>query len=590
LSETSRPSTWSLGRRLWRDWVAKRPVLVVTALILSAIFAAASGSYALLVSEGIDMLEARDPSFFPWAPIIVIGLTALRGGTLYLQALQTNRIALHVMQDMQNAMFRQLVRADFARLQSEPTGSLISRFTNDITLLRETLVRLANNLARDTLTVIFTIGVMFYLDWVLTLMILVVYPIAFYPVIRIGQRLRKTSSKAQSQMGEVTGLLEESFSGARMVKTYGLEAYESRRAENAFAHRLRFLFGITENKARVDPILEAAGGLAIAALFGVAGWRLLQGETTLGPLIGVLGGAAVIAQPIRALGTLNAVVQEGFAVLERVFAVLDADPAVRPVLGAPKLVVDKGELALADVRFAYGDGTAALDGVSLKAKGGKTVALVGPSGSGKSTVLNLIPRLYDVTSGEVRIDAQDVRGVTLESLRENIALVSQDVTLFDDTVRANIALGRLDASDEEIVAAAQAADAHDFIMAMPGGYDAPVGPGGGALSGGQRQRLSIARALLKDAPILLLDEATSALDTESERRVQAALHRLSEGRTTLVIAHRLSTVREADWIYVMEDGRVREEGRHADLIETDGLYAKLCALQLGDEADRAVED
>ena len=250
---------------------------------------------------------------------------------------------------------------------------------------------------------------------------------------------------------------------------------------------------------------------------------------------------------------------------------------------APTLSAPAGEVALSGVRFAYPDGTLALDGVNLVARPGKTVALVGPSGSGKSTVLNLIPRLYDVTDGQVDIDGQDVRAVSLASLRGSLALVSQDVTLFDDTVRANIAFGKLDASDDEVVAAARAADAHDFIMELPEGYDSPVGPRGGNLSGGQRQRLSIARAILKDAPVLLLDEATSALDTESERRVQAALERLSEDRTTLVIAHRLSTVRDADWIYVMQDGQVREEGRHEDLLARGGLYAKLCKLQFGSE-------
>lgn len=580
--ETPPSSTAALGKRLWRDWLWRRPGLVILALFLSAITAGAAASYAGVIAWTFDKLNNGAADFFPLAPLAVIGLATLRGVSLYLQTVQTNRLALNVMQDLQNAMFGKLVRADFARLQAEGTGSLVSRFTNDITLLRETIVRLANNLMRDVLTVVITIGVMLSLDWMLSLLILVVYPIAAWPVIRIGQRLRKTSSQAQAQMGEVTSQLEESFSGARMVKTYGLEDYEAERARKSFFDRLRFLLKITENKARVDPILEIVGGLAFAGLVAFAGWRMLNGETSLGNIIGVLTGIGVISPAIRALGTLNAVVQEGFAVLERIFTVLDTDETVTTALDAPALRVTDGAVRLDGISFAYPDGSVALSDISLKAEPGQTIALVGPSGSGKSTVLNLLPRLYDAQTGAITIDGTETRSVSLASLRSAMALVSQDVTLFDDTVRANIGFGQLDAGEDAIIAAAKAADAHDFIMALPEGYDSPVGPRGSNLSGGQRQRLSIARAILKDAPILLLDEATSALDTESEQRVQAALERLSEGRTSLVIAHRLSTVRHADWIYVMEGGRIVEEGRHDALVARDGLYARLCKVQFGD--------
>lgn len=575
-------STGTLAKRLWRDWLSRRPALVVLALVLSAITAGAAASYAGVIAWTFDKLNNGAADFFPLAPLAVIGLATVRGVSLYLQTVQTNRLALNVMQDLQNAMFGKLVRADFARLQAEGTGSLVSRFTNDITLLRETIVRLANNLMRDVLTVIITVGVMLSLDWMLTLLILVVYPIAAWPVIRIGQRLRKTSSRAQSQMGEVTSQLEESFSGARMVKTYGLEEYESERARKSFFDRLRFLLKITENKARVDPILEVVGGLAFAGLVAFAGWRMLEGETSVGNIIGVLTGIGVISPAIRALGTLNAVVQEGFAVLERIFTILDTDETVTAALDAPALSVDRGGVELDSVNFAYPDGSVALREISLKADPGATIALVGPSGSGKSTILNLLPRLYDAQSGTIQIDGTDTRSVSLTSLRQAMALVSQDVTLFDDTVRANIGFGDLGADEAAIIAAAKAADAHDFIMALPDGYDSPVGPRGSNLSGGQRQRLSIARAILKDAPILLLDEATSALDTESEQRVQSALERLSQGRTSLVIAHRLSTVRDADWIYVMDQGRIAEQGKHDDLVARDGLYARLCKMQFGD--------
>ena len=560
-----------------------KPALLLGALALAVITSLAAASYAGLIAWTFDLLERRDPSFFPSAPLVIVTLATIRSLSLYGQTVLTNRVALTVMQDMQNAMFAKFVHADFARLTSEPVGALVSRFTNDITLLRETLVRLANNLVRDVLTVIGAIAWMVYLDWMLAAMILVVYPIAFYPVVRIGQKLRKTSADAQSQMGAVTSQLEESFSGSRMVKTYGLEGYETERARVSFLERLKFLFRITENRARVDPILEIVGGLALAGLIGFAGWRLIDGGTSIGNLMGILTALGVMSPAIRAIGTLNAVVQEGFAVLERIFAVLDEPENIAPALEAPALEVSQGAVSLDAVSFSYPDGSAALREVNLKADPGQTVALVGASGSGKSTVINLIPRLYDVSSGVLQIDGQDIRTVSLASLRQSMALVSQDVTLFDDSVRANIAFGRLDASDAEIEAAARAADAHDFIMELPDGYHSPVGPRGGNLSGGQRQRISIARAILKDAPILLLDEATSALDTQSEKRVQNALDRLSEGRTTIVIAHRLSTVRNADWIYVMQDGEVCEQGQHEALVAQGGVYARLSQMQFGEK-------
>ena len=585
MSDQKPLSTKALAGRLWRDWLAPKWPLVTITVILAAITAGAVTSYGKLIQWTFDLLNLGDASFFPIAPLAVIGLAIIRSTSLYLQTVQTNRLALGVMEDIQNQMFAKFVHADFARLQSEPVGKLVSRFTNDITLLRETLVRLFNNLMRDSLTVLGAVGFMLAMDWMLTILILVVYPIAFYPVIKIGERLRKTSASAQSQMGEVTSLVEESFSGTRMVKTYGLEDNEAKRARKSFAERFRLLLKITENKARVDPILEIVGGAAFAGLIAFAGLRLIEGQTSIGNIIGILVLLAVLSPAVRALGTLNAVVQEGFAVLQRVFDVLDEEETITSALDAPSLKVESGHLALADVHFAYPDGTPALRGVSIKAAPGKTVALVGASGSGKSTVLNLIPRLNDATSGRVQIDNNDVRAVSLTSLRQSLALVSQDVTLFNDTIRANIAFGKLDASDDEIIAAAKSADAHDFIMETAEGYDSPVGQRGGNLSGGQRQRLSIARAILKDAPILLLDEATSALDTKSERRVQEALEHLSKGRTTLVIAHRLSTIRNADWIYVMEDGQVVEEGRHDDLVARAGTYSKLCEMQFGADED-----
>ncbi|MCF8880597.1 ABC transporter ATP-binding protein/permease [Hyphobacterium sp. SN044] len=579
-AETPRArSTGELTARLWRDWLAHRWPLVLVAVLLSALTAAAVSSYAFVLSWTMELLERSDERVIWIAPIAIFAMTAVRGLSLFAQTVQTNRLALRVMQELQERMFVRLVRADFARLLAEPVGSLVSRFTNDITLLREALVRAANNLLRDTLTVVGAVAAMFWFDWMLAILVLFVYPIAALPVVRIGQRLRKTSNEAQQQMGEVTSFLEESFSGVRMVKTYQLEEYEEKRSHGAFLKRFRLALKLAASRARVDPILEVIGGIALAGVLGFAGWRISNGEMSVPDVIGFIAAIGVMAPAVRALGTLNAVVQEGLAVLDRVFTVIDTPDAVTEAPDAKPLKLSGGAVEFDNVAFAYGEDAPALHGISMRAEPGQTIAFVGPSGSGKTTILNLIPRLYDPTEGRVLIDGQNIRSATIASVRQTIALVSQDVTLFDDTVRANIAFGRLDASDEEIAAAAKAADAHDFITALPGGYDAPVGPRGGQLSGGQRQRIAIARAILKDAPILLLDEATSALDAEAEARVQEALSRLTEGRTSFVIAHRLATVRNADWIYVLDQGRIAEQGRHDDLVAKDGLYARLSKLQ-----------
>jgi len=362
-----------------------------------------------------------------------------------------------------------------------------------------------------------------------------------------------------------------------------LEQRQTDRGDDQFERRFALNMKMARGRAGVEPILEFAGGLALAGILAVAAWRSSQSDAAIPELLGFLTAVAVLAPRARAIGTLNAVAQEALAAVARIFDLLDEEPAVLNAEGAAPLQIRAGAVALEGVNFTYPDGAQALHDLTLLAEPGKTTALVGPSGGGKSTVLNLIPRLYDTTSGTVRIDGTDVRDASLASLRNAIAVVSQDATLFDDTVRANVAFGQADASDADIWSALEAAAAKDFVEALPKQLDAPVGPGGGRLSGGQRQRLALARAVLKDAPILLLDEATSALDAESEAKVQAALERVSQGRTTIVIAHRLSTVMRADKIYVLDGGRVVEEGTDETLkSKRDGVYAHLRALQFSE--------
>lgn len=547
--------------------------------------AAASYGYLLkLVVEGLEKLADPAETQVPlhlWGLIAIIGLAAaVRSASLYGMTLANNTGVQRAIVDIQSDQFDSLTDGDFARLSGDRSGGFVSRFINDVNEIRNAGLRLANNLTKGVLTVIGVFITMLIMDWKLTLVLLVIYPIAFGPVIALGNRVRKRSKQAQKQVGEVTSLLSESFQSARVVKAYGLEAYQKDRARKSFMERARLFLKVLTDKAAVDPILEITGGLALVGILSLTAWRIASGDTSLGNFVGVIGAVAVAAPELRALGTLNAVAQEGGAAADRVFEILDAEPVIKDRKDAVPLAKVRGGVEFRDVHFVYPDGSPALKGLSFSANPGETVALVGPSGAGKSTIFNLLLRLYDPLSGSVAVDGNDVRAFTGDSLRQATALVAQEALLFDDTIAANIGLGRIGANRAEVKEAAKAANAHEFILAMPGGYDAPAGEMGRNLSGGQRQRVALARAFLRQAPILLLDEATSALDAESEAKVQAALADFAKERTTLVIAHRLSTVRAADRIIVIEDGKAVEEGSHTELMASGGAYKRLVELQL----------
>ncbi|MBL6454285.1 ABC transporter ATP-binding protein [Belnapia sp. T6] len=574
-------SSRALIHRLARDYLVRHRRGIVLAILCTLLLAGLTALYPIVIQQGFDRFSRGDASIAWLIPPVIIAVTCLKALAQYGQAVAVQAVVLRVIEGLQNDLFHALTRADLASVAGEAPARQASRFTVDAAAIREALTKSING-AADILTVIGLIASMVWLDWQMSLIAAVMYPIAVVPILRLGKRIRRASGGMQERMGETAAQLAESFGAARVVRAYRLEAQEEARAARTFAGLREALYGIARTRASLDPMLEALGGLAVAAVLAFVGWRVAAGQGTVGEFTGFVAALLIASRPVRALGSLNAALQEGLAGLSRVFAVMDRPRRVQEAPDAVALPAGRGRVEFDAVGFRYeGGADAALAGLSFTAEPGETVALVGPSGAGKSTALALVPRLHDVTAGAVRLDGADVRGVTLASLRDAIAYVGQDAVIFDDTAFANIACGRPGATQAEVEAAARAAAAHDFIAALPQGYATSLGTGGGRLSGGQKQRVALARALLRDPRVLLLDEATSALDAENEALVAAALARLRQGRTTLVIAHRLATVREADRIVVMQDGRAVEQGSHAALMAADGLYARLVRTQFG---------
>jgi subfamily B ATP-binding cassette protein MsbA len=570
----------ALAARIWREYLKPRKNRLAVALLSAALIAGLSAALIEVLKPAVDQLITHPvPGALVRIPLLIAAIAIARGLFQVLQTTSINRIGNAVVGDMQVRLFGKLVRSDLARLRGAHSGSYVSSMLYDATLIREAATSGVVNYTREFLTVIGALTVMFRLDWMLATGVLVIAPVASLFIRRFS---RKTTKAAKGAMGETSNLstaIMESLDGVKIVKMENREAYEEGRVAVVVERRQRHLIKGSNAKAMAAPATETFGALVTAGVFAYAGWRAGTGGMTAGVFTAFIGALAMALQSLRQVANLQTVFSEGLTAARRLFEQLDVEAAIIDPADARALPAGEATIAFDGVSFAYGENAPALSDVSLTASRGETVALVGPSGGGKSSILNLIPRFYDVTAGAVTIDGHDVRSVTLASLRDRIALVTQEPFLFDDTIRANIAYARPSAAEDEIEAAARQAAAHDFIGELPLGYDTIVGEAGTRLSGGQRQRIAIARAFLKDAPILLLDEATSALDTESEAQVQAALERLMAGRTTIVIAHRLSTVKDADRIYVIDRGRVVETGTHASLVRHKGLYARLAKAQ-----------
>ena len=534
--------------------------------------AVVGGSTNLTVA-GIDV------SIWTLTGLIVVA-AIVRAFFLYLMTVLNNTGVQRALVDVSNHQYAALVGGDYGRLADKSAGGFVSRFVHDLYTLRDAGLRLANNASKSVLTLIGALGAMIWMDWQLALVLLVVYPLAFGPVVALGNRVRKQAKRAQEQMEEVTSLLSEGFQSARTARAYGLEQYQRDEAAKGFGERARLFLQVLKSKAAVDPILEVAGGVALAGVLGFSAWRITSGASTIGDFLGFVALIAVAAPEARALGGLSALAQEAGAAGQRFYEIVDAPARTAERADAKSTGKVSGDIRFEDVHFAYSNGETALAGLDLEIAAGERVAIVGPSGAGKSTLLNLLLRLYDPASGRVLLDGVDLKQLRLAELRGAMALVEQEPVLFDDTIGANIGFGKLSATADEIQAAAALANADRFIGELAEGYETGAGERGNKLSGGQRQRIALARALLRDAPILLLDEATSALDATSEAAVQSALQGFAKGRTVLVIAHTLASVRWADRIVVMDAGRVVESGTHDVLAAQDGVYAKLLRDQL----------
>tara|TARA_B100001094_G_scaffold144178_1_gene139700 strand:+ start:70 stop:1824 length:1755 start_codon:yes stop_codon:yes gene_type:complete len=565
--------------RFWNDYIKPKKSLVILCLSLLALVAISYAFYPALIGFVFDALEAKNTNLlFQLAGLIVL-ISIVKAFAVYRQIQVVNKLVFSIIEEIQYKMTSKLIEADLSLITSQPPGHFVSRIVNDLNLIRDALVRVANSFVKDSLTLIAMICLMSWYDWFLAFLVLCVFPIAIYPIIRIGLDQRKASYNLQNHMENLISQLSETISNIPVIKAYNLEKNQKERSKYNFNQLFLRLMKLNVGRARVEPILEILGGIAISVVIISGAWRLGKVDFSVGDFAGFITAMLLMVQPARGLGSFNSVVQEGIAAANRIYELIDQKPIV--ISSKSSNIIESGNeiIQFDNVSFKYGK-IDVLKNISFNAEKGKVTAIVGASGAGKTTLLGLIERFYNVSQGAIYLGNQDLKDIKISSLRSKIAYVSQEASMFNDTIKNNIMFGNQDADFVKVKKAAQNAAAHDFIQSLPDGYETQIGTGGNLLSGGQRQRIAIARAFLRDAPILLLDEATSSLDSESESKIQYAMDKLAKGRTTIVVAHRLSTVRKADKIIVLDNGQIVESGSHENLIAKDGVYTNLCRLQL----------
>lgn len=565
--------------QLAKPYTSKFLVASVCMLVVGA----TTSSLAFLVKPALDdIFLKKDVMTLKWLPLAIVVIYLVKGVCTYSQSLIMSYIGLRIINQLRNKLYEQMQKQSLTFFSQHPTGILMSRITNDVTYIQHAASDAVTSLLRDSFTLICLVFVVFYRDWKLAIIAMVVFPLTIYPITKFGKKMRSVAKSTQITMGSLTSILQETISGARIVKAFCMEKYENERfaAENERLFRLNMKS--VSVSAISSPLMEFIGGLGIGAIIFYGGYRVVEGTSTPGTFFSFLTALLLLYEPIKRLTNSNNTIQNGIAAAERVFSIIDLDPDIKDKPNALDIPPVSQSIDIENVTFCY-EKKPVLKNINLSIKAGEVIAFVGMSGGGKTTLVNLIPRFYDVSEGRILIDGTDIRDVTLQSLRRQIAIVTQQTILFNDSVRNNIAYGDIEKSENDIIEAAKAANAHGFIMKMPKGYDTNIGELGTKISGGEKQRLSIARALLKNAPILILDEATSSLDTEAEMEVQEALDHLMQGRTTLVIAHRLSTIRNANRIIVLVNGEIVEEGDHDTLMNKKGEYFRLYNLQFKDK-------
>lgn len=561
------------------DLIKKNSGRLIMAAVCSLMISGATTAMGYLIKPVIDdIFVNRNKTGLIVMPLLVIGVFLINGLGRYGQEYFMNYVGEDIIRRLRNQLYDRIQDLSLAFFQKARTGTLMSRITNDVGILKSMVSTAVTSSMRDIATIIGLTGVIFYQNWRMAILAFFVLPLAFWPIFILGRKVRRVSTGCQEAMADMNGFLHETFAGNKIVKAFGMEAHEKRR----FFDQTRRLFTLEIKGVKVralsSPIMEFFGGLGIAFVIWYGGSEVISGKTTAGTFMSFLACVLLLYDPVRKLSHLNNTIQQGMAAADRVFDLIETTSEIRDPEAPRAIGAGPHQVVLEKVRFNYGE-TDVLKGIDLSVEPGQVLALVGMSGGGKSTLANLIPRFFDVTDGRITIDGTDIRQFAIADLRRRIAIVTQEPILFNETVRDNIAYGRTSATEDQIVAAAKAAFAHDFIMRFPKGYDTMIGELGGRLSGGEKQRLCIARALIKDAPILILDEATSSLDSEAEAVVQKALENLMQGRTTIVIAHRLSTIAGADYIAVIVGGQVVETGTHDSLLSQKGEYYKLYTMQ-----------